>query len=85
MTSMLTIGQMLTTQARLQPDRIGARDRAMTFAAWNARACQLANGLLALGLSKGDRIAVLAYNRLDRPGQSDPVRGCPPIGCALSR
>lgn len=67
MTSMLTIGQMLTTQARLQPTRIGARDleRAMTFAAWNARACRLANGLLALGLTKGDRIAVLAYNRVE--------------------
>ncbi|HPD93923.1 MAG TPA: AMP-binding protein [Pararhodobacter sp.] len=67
MTPLLTIGQMLSTQARLQPDRIGARDleRAMTFAAWNARACRLANGLLALGLSRGDRIAVLAYNRVE--------------------
>jgi fatty-acyl-CoA synthase len=67
MTPLLTIGQLLSTQARLQPDRIGARDleRAMTFADWNARACRLANGLLALGLSRGDRIAVLAYNRVE--------------------
>jgi len=67
MSALPTIGQMLTTQARLQPDRLGARDldRAMTFADWNTRACRLANALLALGLSKGDRIAVLAFNRLE--------------------
>ena len=63
----LTIGQMLSAQARLQPDRIGARDleRAMTFRQWNARACRLANGLLDLGLRHGDRVAVLAYNRVE--------------------
>ena len=37
----------------------------MTFRTWNARACGLANGLLGLGLRKGDRVAVLAYNRLE--------------------
>ncbi|WP_218961161.1 class I adenylate-forming enzyme family protein [Ruegeria sediminis] len=58
---------MLATQARLQPDRIGARDleREMNFAKWNERACQLANALLELGLEKGDRVAVLAYNRVE--------------------
>jgi fatty-acyl-CoA synthase len=67
MTAMLTIGQMLSAQARIQPDRPGARDleRSMTFAQWNSRACRLANGLLSLGLSRGDRIAVLAYNRVE--------------------
>ncbi len=34
----------------------------MTFRQWNARACRLANALLGLGLRKGDRIAILAYN-----------------------
>ena len=64
---LLTAGQMLSAQARLQPDRPGVRDleRAMTFAQWNDRACRLANALLALGLSKGDRVAVLAYNRVE--------------------
>ena len=63
----LNVGQVLSAQARLQPGRIGARDleRAMTFAEWNARACRLANGLLALGLRRGDRIAVLAFNRVE--------------------
>ncbi len=37
----------------------------MTFPDWNARACRLANALLGLGLEKGDRIAVLAYNRVE--------------------
>jgi fatty-acyl-CoA synthase len=64
MRDVLTPGQMLAVQARLQPDRIGARDleREMTFRQWNARACRLANGLLGLGLRKGERVAVLAYN-----------------------
>ncbi|MEZ5931838.1 MAG: AMP-binding protein [Alphaproteobacteria bacterium] len=67
MAPLLTVGEMLSAQARLQPDRIGARDleRAMTFSEWNERACRLANGLLGLGLAKGDRVAVLAYNRVE--------------------
>ncbi len=67
MTPILTVGETLTAQARLQPDRIGARDlkRAMTFRTWNERACRLANGLIGLGLAKGERVAVLAYNRVE--------------------
>jgi fatty-acyl-CoA synthase len=57
-------GEVLRMNARLFPDKIGARDldRAMSFAQWNARACRLANALSGLGLRKGNRIAVLAYN-----------------------
>jgi fatty-acyl-CoA synthase len=64
MKDLLNFGQMLTAHARLSPERIGVRDleREMSFATWNARACRLANALLGLGLSKGDRVAVLAYN-----------------------
>jgi len=67
MTRLLNLGEMLAAQARLAPDRIGARDleRELTFRAWNARACRLANGLAGLGLTKGDRVAVLAYNALE--------------------
>jgi fatty-acyl-CoA synthase len=67
MTRLLTVGQILSAQARLQPTRIGARDleSALTFGEWNQRACRLANALLGLGLVKGDRIAVLAYNRVE--------------------
>jgi acyl-CoA synthetase (AMP-forming)/AMP-acid ligase II len=59
-----TVGEVLRFNAHIFPDKIGARDleRAMTFREWNARSCRLANALLGLGLAKGDRIAVLAYN-----------------------
>src|SRR5262245_59851509 len=58
------VGEVLRFCARILPDKIGARDleRAMTFREWNARSRRLANALLGLGLAKGDRIAVLAYN-----------------------
>lgn len=66
MANLLNLGEILATHARVTPDRIGARDltRAMTFRDWNARACRLANALLGLGLRKGDRTAVLAFNCL---------------------
>ena len=64
MKDLLNFGQMLSVHARLSPNRIGARDleRSMTFAQWNDRSCRLANALIGLGLSKGDRVAILAYN-----------------------
>ncbi|MEI8145111.1 MAG: AMP-binding protein [Alphaproteobacteria bacterium] len=60
----LTLGETLAAQARLAPDIVSIRDlsRAMTNRLWNARACRLANGLMGLGLAKGDRVGVLAYN-----------------------
>ena len=64
MNDLLTIGQMLSVHARVLGDATGARDleRSMTFRQWNERSCRLANALLGLGLAKGDRVAVLAYN-----------------------
>jgi fatty-acyl-CoA synthase len=58
------VGEVLSVNARLFPDETGARDleRSMTFRQWNQRACRLANALLGIGLVKGDRVAVLAYN-----------------------
>lgn len=64
MKDLLTFGQMLSVHARITPERLGARDleRSMSFALWNTRACRLANALLGLGLEKGARVGVLAYN-----------------------
>ncbi|MGF1551283.1 MAG: class I adenylate-forming enzyme family protein [Paracoccaceae bacterium] len=64
---LLSVGAMLEAHARLMPERLGARDleRRLSFRDWNRRARRLANALLALGLGKGDRVAVLAYNRLE--------------------
>ncbi len=67
MTHLLTVADAVAAHARLLPQKIGARDsrRTLTFAQWHERASRLANGLLALGLVKGDRVALLAYNCIE--------------------
>lgn len=64
MSRWLNAGEILRINAKLMPDKLGAKDlkRSMTFKEWNDRTCRLANGLLAMGLTKGDRFAILAYN-----------------------
>ncbi|MFH1090583.1 MAG: AMP-binding protein [Pseudomonadota bacterium] len=64
MSRWLNAGEILRANAALFPDKMGAKDlkRSMTFRQWNERSCRLANALLGLGLEKGDRFAVLAYN-----------------------
>jgi fatty-acyl-CoA synthase len=61
------VGEMLALHARLFPDKIGASDleRKMTFRLWHSRACRLANAFAGIGLGKGDRVCVLAYNCLE--------------------
>ncbi|HSC64753.1 MAG TPA: AMP-binding protein [Caldimonas sp.] len=67
MNQLLTVADAVSTHARLTPHKLGARDshRELTFARWHERATRLANGLLGLGLAKGDRVALLAYNRVE--------------------
>jgi acyl-CoA synthetase (AMP-forming)/AMP-acid ligase II len=67
MSQLLHLGQIVSRNACLFPRKVGARDftRMMTFREWNERACQLANALLGMGLVKGDRVAILAYNCLE--------------------
>ncbi len=64
MDHLLTAAQAVATHARLTPRKLGTRDshRSLDFATWNERANRLANGLLGLGLQKGDRVVLLAYN-----------------------
>ncbi|MFO1323511.1 MAG: AMP-binding protein [Burkholderiales bacterium] len=64
MNPLLTLAEVVAAQARLQPTKIGARDsrRSLSFAQWSERATRLANALLSMGLAKGDRVALLAYN-----------------------
>jgi fatty-acyl-CoA synthase len=66
-TKLAHVGEMLALHARLFPDRIGASDlgRKMTFRLWHSRACRLANAFAGIGLGKGDRVCVLAYNCLE--------------------
>jgi acyl-CoA synthetase (AMP-forming)/AMP-acid ligase II len=67
MSSLLTISECIAAHARLRPSKIGARDstRSLSFAQWDERASRLANALLGLGLAKGDRVALLAYNAIE--------------------
>ena len=67
MNHLLTVADAVATHARLTPHKLGARDsrRELSFAQWHERATRLANGLLGLGLVKGDRVALLAYNRVE--------------------
>ncbi len=64
MSHLLAVSNAVSAHARLFPRKIGTRDsrRALSFAQWEDRATRLANGLLGLGLRKGDRVALLAYN-----------------------
>ncbi len=58
---------MIRAHARLRPQQLGAVDsrRQLSFAQWDERASGLARGLLSQGLQAGDRVAVLAYNRIE--------------------
>ena len=67
MNHLLTLADAVATHARLTPHKLALRDsrRSLSFAQWHQRASRLANGLLSLGLEKGDRVALLAYNRTE--------------------
>jgi acyl-CoA synthetase (AMP-forming)/AMP-acid ligase II len=64
MNHLLTLADAVATHARLTPNKLAVRDsrRSLSYAQWHARSKRLANGLLGLGLAKGDRVALLAYN-----------------------
>ena len=64
MSHLLTLSDAIATHARLQPHKVGTHDsrRSLSYATWDDRATRLANALLGLGLVKGDRVVLLAYN-----------------------
>jgi fatty-acyl-CoA synthase len=81
----------LATRARLSPDSVaislvGAGSSvlgkpAVTFAEWNVRSARLAAQLVVhFGVKKGDRIAVLARNRIE---YLDLLFACNKLGCVL--
>jgi fatty-acyl-CoA synthase len=61
----MTLGDLLDDRARADPgaDAVLFRDDRLTYAALRARADELARALLAVGVRKGDRVAVLLPNR----------------------
>src|SRR3989454_9940124 len=60
-----TLGDLLDEAARARPDAdaVIVRDQRLTYGALRARADELARALLAVGVRKGDRVAVLLPNR----------------------
>ena len=60
----MTAKDVLRVNASKWPNKIGIKDlyKSHTFKQWDERACRLANALAAMGMKKGDRFAVLAYN-----------------------
>ncbi len=67
MSQLLTLAESVASHARTQPNKIGVRDsqRTLTYRAWDERANRLANALLGMGLVKGDRVALLAFNTIE--------------------
>ena len=63
----LSLAQTVEANSRLQPEKTAARDlqKQLTYRQLNARSNSLANALFGLGLAAGDRVAVLAYNRME--------------------
>ena len=61
------VASLFVAQARLHPDRIAVVDgaRAVSYGALDQRARRLANVLHARGVGAGDRVALLAENRLE--------------------
>ena len=66
MSTEINIGAYLGTRAFLNPGKEAvydvASDQRFTFAELNGRANQACAALAALGLEKGDRVALLTYN-----------------------
>jgi acyl-CoA synthetase (AMP-forming)/AMP-acid ligase II len=63
----LHIGEIIRTNAQKYPNKLAVKDsnRSLTNEEYDTRTNKLANGLLARGLRKGDKIAVLSNNRIE--------------------
>jgi acyl-CoA synthetase (AMP-forming)/AMP-acid ligase II len=67
MTAWMNLGQQLKMNAAKYPDTVALKDatRSFTYPETNRRVNQLAHSLLALGLKKGDKIAVFMENSIE--------------------
>jgi len=65
----MNIGMIPAKWARLTPDRVAVIDqpsnRQITFADFDEHVRRLANGLVRLGLVKGDRVGILSQNSIE--------------------
>ena len=64
---MFDLGRTFLAAVERSPDALAIVDgeRRLSYAAWYARDRRVAGGLAALGLSRGDRLAVILQNRLE--------------------
>ncbi len=66
MSSDINIGDFLTTRAYLNPDKEvlydTSADKRLSYDELNRRANKISNALQSMGIEKGDRIGILAYN-----------------------
>lgn len=62
-----TVGELLAAQARRRPQHQAVVDGAkiIDYLSLNSRVNQLAHGLSALGVARGDRVAILSENRTE--------------------
>jgi len=61
----LNLGEVLNVHSKKHPSKLAVKDwygKAWTYSELNTRTNKLANGLLNMGLRKGDRVAVMLYN-----------------------
>jgi len=61
----LNLGEILRTHAKSYAEKVAVKDwlgRAETYSELDSRTNRLANGLLTIGLCRGDRLAVMLYN-----------------------
>ncbi len=67
MTKWLNMGEILKVNAHKFGDKLALKDekRQLSFAEYNSRSCRLANGLIDMGLKKGDMVAVISTNCLE--------------------
>src|SRR5208283_5018236 len=63
----LNLGQNFKVNAKRYPDALAVKDqnRSFTYRQTNERVNRLGDSLLALGLKKGDKIAVLLENSIE--------------------
>jgi len=63
----LPAGTIMAVQARNIPNKVAVKDkfRQLTFREWNDRSNRLSNALAGIGVGKGDKFAILAYNCIE--------------------
>lgn len=63
----LPAGTIMAVQAFNIPNKVAVKDkiRQLTFKEWNDRSNRPSNALAAIGVGKGDKFAILAYNCIE--------------------